>query len=1685
MKTSIKLATGLLVAALAAGTAQATTYTWTGGGDVLWTNAANWGGTVPTNTDTAVFPTPATNNASPADLSATTQTISALTLNTTYSITNGTLSLNTINIPGNGSPIIYANVNDQGGNGLVFDDTSSGNFTLMSIGGQIAISSTASNAFSTVYGQGQIYGAYTWGSTNAGVTNSVAGGVYLADGLNQNPKLFQGTWTIGGDLQVTNGGNSAVQLKNTVSIGGKLLNATTAGQSRWTSLQILSGSAVSVGGDLIMNGASGSDITISQPLTNLVGNVLVKNGKLKLNVTDPIGNGSGGANTSKVFYLGDTSGTTAAQIEIDTNGKILNNPIIATNGSSGTATLYCGANGASYQVTYAGAITLNKGLIINAYNTAGDILNVSGAIGENGGSQGVKINAGGQVGTVQFGGANTYSGPTTINAGTLLLSGMLSNSSVYVASGVVFTQSVSGVIAGTGVTFTNFGTTVLGGTNTYTGGTAVNAGRLSFLTTNAQPASGTTTVAAGLLTLGLGVGGAGYFGSADLDNLFANTLANVSMNTTSLVGIDTSAGNWDYSNSVPYTTRGLNKLGANTLTLYGTNAYAGPTVITAGTLKLGSILAITNNGPVTVAGGILDLNGSSYTNNAITMTSGTISNGTLVSGPAYIGSGGTVYAILGGTGGLTNNSSTTTLTASNTYTGATAVNGGTLALQFNANNAGGVINTNTDIVLGSGATLSVLGGSTAIANTQTFNSTTLAGGLATVSLTKNTATSVTLNMGNLTNNTRAYLNFSTAPSATLIVNLNHVLDASGVLLGPWATVSSGTSLAYVGYTNATGGTIYSYADATTATAADLSNVTNATVNYTYGAATTLTNNQTGNTLRYTGGSSTTALGAYSLTLNGLMNAGSASTWTISGNAGSPGLVIGANGELDIVANTRNTTISSVISGTGALVYGGPSAGTLTLSGTNTYTGKTVVLNGTLGYYIPLPIAGVAGPLGAPTGTNAVIDLYPGVTFQYNNGPVQISQTNDYIINLAGTGSGTVTLNGANCNDTVFKFGGFTATGIGPRTLIINCKGDRPVYVYTGGIPDMSDGSQVTVSNVWSSGSSTSDGLINLQGTNTFNGPLFLTGGGNGGPGNFLIGGSGNVGGNVLTVTPGGTAVLGNGNYTNTITFTSGTAASVLFYYASSANQTLSGVISGPGALTMGGASTLTLSGANTYTGTTTVNGTNGVLRVNDGTGLPTNSLLTISYGVLETGANLVRTGGSAAGNMQITAGTSGFSANGGPAIVCFGTLGSPTALTWGTAPFQPGTLVLNEITANNKLNFTNAVALNGAMRTVNVNATNAAAIATMSGILSGNSSSGLTKGGAGTLALSGPNTYGGGIIVTNGTLVASNATALGSGTVGITNALLRLTQSLNISSNLSGNAGAAIDLGATGTVLTVSQGGNSTFAGAITNTGALTMNGLGTLALSGTNYSGATIVSHGILRLTNSPAVLGTNTDVYLAGGTLDLSFTGTNQVHGLSTNGITMLANGVYGSNGANLTGTGYLRVDSGLQAPTGLSALGLNAKVKLTWNVVTNADSYYLYRSATSNGSYTATYPAATNSYTDTNVVNGTLYWFAVQSTNSASGASPLSAWVSATPMAPTPPTFLGGGVSMNLSTGAAALTFGTQDGYEYRILYNDDLLTNVWTVVEPPADGWTNSPGGTMTITDLSATNIPQRFYRIEAR
>ena len=126
---------------------------------------------------------------------------------------------------------------------------------------------------------------------------------------------------------------------------------------------------------------------------------------------------------------------------------------------------------------------------------------------------------------------------------------------------------------------------------------------------------------------------------------------------------------------------GLTKIGAGVLTLSGVNTYGGMTIISNGTLRLGVANALPTNAPITIAGGILDLNGFTVTNSSINLISGSIINGKVVAPTLQGTDAGMIQAQIVSTNGLIKSGiGTLTISAPQTYPGATTINGGTLKL---------------------------------------------------------------------------------------------------------------------------------------------------------------------------------------------------------------------------------------------------------------------------------------------------------------------------------------------------------------------------------------------------------------------------------------------------------------------------------------------------------------------------------------------------------------------------------------------------------------------------------------------------------------------------------------------------------------------------------------------------------------------------------------------------------------------------------------------------------------------------------------------------------------------------------------------------------------------------------------------------------------------------------------------
>ena len=268
--------------------------------------------------------------------------------------------------------------------------------------------------------------------------------------------------------------------------------------------------------------------------------------------------------------------------------------------------------------------------------------------------------------------------------------------------------------------------------------------------------------------------------------------------------------------------------------------------------------------------------------------------------------------------------------------------------------------------------------------------------------------------------------------------------------------------------------------------------------------------------------------------------------------------------------------------------------------------------------------------------------------------------------------------------------------------------------------------------------------------------------------------------------------------------------------------TYGGIMAGTGALTKIDTGTLTLSGPNTFAGSTTVSG--GVLSISADTNLGT----------------------------------------------------APSSATPGQLFLNGGTL---QATASFALNSNRGGTLGAAGGAIDVTG---ASTLTYGGILAGAGS--LAKIDAGTLTLSGPNTYTGSTTVSGGVLSVSAdgnlGTAPSSATPGqlvLSGGTLQATASFALNSNRGIAVGPTIGSGA-GTI-DVTGVSTLTYGGIAANnggTGVLTKTDTGTLTLSGVNtFTGGTNIQAGTLQLganntlpTTGPVTLGTPT----SNGTLDLN---------------------------------------------------------------------------------------------------------------------------------------------------------------------------------------------------------------------
>ena len=616
---------------------------------------------------------------------------------------------------------------------------------------------------------------------------------------------------------------------------------------------------------------------------------------------------------------------------------------------SGDVTSQTNANANS--ISGAGQLRLNGTRTFNvADGAAASDLTISAIMADGTGTGALTKNG---LGTLTISGTNAYSGATTVSAGTLALSGALNGSSVSVASGATFTESAGGVIAGSGVGFANSGTATLSGTNIYTGTTAVNAGVLSITATNALPGwdtNGRYTVASGAALV---------IGNAVSNSAIPTLLGTGNFAAGASIGFDTSSGDRTYAPNLADAgagALGVAKVGANTLTLTGTNTYTGALTVFAGNVSIPYTNALPGwdtNGRYLVYSNATLVVGTAVSNSSIaTMIATTnFAAGASIGFDTTLGNrtfGNIISNTQNGALGVVKvGTNTLTLSGSNVNDGVMTVSLGILAI----NNASALGTTNGGTYIYStggtltGGKLEVSGGLTLAepivlfgpgeaspyvdALVATGGSNTLAG---TVTLTGTApyrigaSSGAVLNIGLIQRNGATGSNLVLDPSGMLNVNMPIVNKAGDLLSHSGGTVTL----------NATGndlGNVYvQYTSTLKLGATDALN-TNKVLNL--GGVSTDPNGERGSV----------NLAGFSQTVNSLngngTNAGSFATTRMITNSAA------ALSTLTVGNVNGSGSFNGFIAGNIALTKVGTGTQLLFGTGTNTYSGDTTVYAGTL------------------------------------------------------------------------------------------------------------------------------------------------------------------------------------------------------------------------------------------------------------------------------------------------------------------------------------------------------------------------------------------------------------------------------------------------------------------------------------------------------------------------------------------------------------------------------------------------------------------------------------------------------------------------------------------------------------------------------------------------------------------
>jgi fibronectin-binding autotransporter adhesin len=586
---------------------------------------------------------------------------------------------------------------------------------------------------------------------------------------------------------------------------------------------------------------------------------------------------------------------------------------------------------------------------------------------------------------------------------TVNLSGALQPSSVLVTGAKNYIFTNGGQITGpTALTVAGPGSlTIQNAGNSYTGGTNIQGGSIILGVPNGLPTGGTVTFGAatsnGTLDLAgnnQAVGALAIAPSANAAHQIITSSTGFATLTFVATGSTTFGGT--LNDSAPAGLLAL-EVSSGQLVLSGANnTYAGGTTVDGGTLQLGVSNALPTAGNITAfAGGTLDLGGNAQTTSGtVSFQGGTVQNGTLTSTAVFTATSGTVTANLAGPAALNMSGGGTLVVGGpgSTYTGGTSIPGG--ILQLGSANA---LPTGGNITVYSGGTFD-LGG----VSQSTSGVVSVQGGVIQDGTLNVTGAAIDGESGSITANVTG--------SAGL-----HMSTSAGML-------TLGGSNTYTGNTTVNGGVLQ------------------------LGSSTGVPGGAAAGTVILNGGASS----AGTVDINGF----SADFGGLSGAAGAvPGMIVNngaSGGTLTVGDNNASTTFSGTLAdGFNPLGLKKAGSGTLTLAGSNTYSGNTSVTNGIL-------VATNSAALGNPTATTNLtvnasgeLQLLAGVALNVGNvsvggsGVTGFGAINGGTLNVTGN---TISMN-ATSGTTVIA----SATALNPSSgsTLINAANSNQTLLFSG------------------------------------------------------------------------------------------------------------------------------------------------------------------------------------------------------------------------------------------------------------------------------------------------------------------------------------------------------------------------------------------------------------------------------------------------------------------------------------------------------------------------------------------------------------------------------------------------------------------------------------------------------------